>query len=308
MPKEKTEEEQAKKKKAKKRWGDRRDGTRIRDFDAMHSFMPYMLGDRIGNEAVMNDEVETDAILRFLEKKNAEGDDFKYTIFHVVVAALAKAIYLRPAMNRFIIGHRYFDRNRISFSFTAKRSFADHSEEFLVILKVDPESGVSPLEQVHAEIKRQVNRARNENKQDGATDAMDVLNKLPRFMLRIVMKVLIWLDYHGHLPKSMLEVDPYHTTCFVSNLGSIKMSASYHHLANWGTNSFFVLIGEKKLRPVIGENGEVTVKEMLPMGYTIDERIADGFYFCKSVKLLRYLLRNPEILDQPIDTPVDWTE
>ena len=36
-----------------------------------------------------------------------------------------------------------------------------------------------------------------------------------------------------------------------------------------------------------------------------DERIADGVYFAKSVQLLRTLLANPELLELPIQTPVD---
>ena len=39
---------------------------------------------------------------------------------------------------------------------------------------------------------------------------------------------------------------------------------------------------------------------------TVDERIADGVYFAKSVTLLKKLLSEPELLDQPIQTPVEF--
>ncbi len=294
--------------KTKKHFFDRKDAVLIHDADPMHSFMPYLLLGRTDNEAVLNDEIDLTATLRYIEKKNAASPDFKYTIFHVVLAAIAKTIYLRPAMNRFVQGHRLYQRNDISFSFVVKRAFSDAAQEALVIMKVDPEKEESPLEQIHSRVKREVNFVRKENKTDSATDVMSILTRIPRPLLRIVAKLLFWLEYHGWVPSSLVKIDPYHTTCFVSNLGSIKMSASYHHLADWGTNSFFVIIGEKKWKPVFSQDGSFEMKEMLPLGFTIDERIADGFYFANSVKILRYLLQNPHLLDDPMKSPIDFKE
>ena len=42
------------------------------------------------------------------------------------------------------------------------------------------------------------------------------------------------------------------------------------------------------------------VRDALQLGITIDERIADGFYFAKSIKILRRLFENPEWIERPI--------
>ena len=249
--------------------------------------------------------LENEDLACLLEEKNASDPDFKYTIFHVVMAAIAKTIYLRPAMNRFMQGHRLYQRNDISFSFVVKRAFSDKGEEALVIMKVDPESEVSPLEQIYSRLKKEVNLVRKENKVDDTTSTMDLLCKIPRPLLRIVAKLLFWLEYHGRLPEALVKIDPYHTTCFLSNLGSIKMTASYHHLIDWGTNSFFVVIGEKHWKPIFKEDGSYEMRQVLPLSFTIDERIADGFYFANSVKILRKILKNPQILDQPMNIGID---
>ena len=102
-----------------------------------------------------------------------------------------------------------------------------------------------------------------------------------------------------------MKEDPYYSTCFATNLGSIKMHAQYHHLADWGTNSLFVIVGEKKPTPFFNEDGSFEVREALDLGITVDERIADGVYFAKSIKILQHLLNNPELLEQPIETPVE---
>jgi hypothetical protein len=295
-------------KSAKRRRGDRKDAVWIRNADPLHTFMPYLLLGRTDNEALMNDDIDISETLRYIDEKNKGNDDFKYTIFHVVLAALAKTIYHRPAMNRFMQGHRLYQRDDISFSFVVKRAFSDHAQEALVIMKIDPESTESPLEQIHSRVKKEVNYVRKENKVDKTTNFISILNKIPRPILRFVSRFLFWLEYHGWIPSSLEKIDPYHTTCFVSNLGSIKMSASYHHLIDWGTNSFFVIIGEKKWSPVFNQDGSYEMRQILPLGFTVDERIADGFYFANSVKILRYILKNPSILDEPIQNPIDYKE
>ena len=283
----------------------RRDGILVNETDPMQALMPYLHPNRTDNEAVMNEKIDLTAICSYLEKKNADSPDYKYTFFHVICAAIAKTISLRPRMNRFYAGYKLYDRKDISLSFVVKRQFEDDSDEVLAIVKVDKESSVSPIEQIYEKTKKIVYSARKEYKTDGATDKMAILTKMPRWLLKIVMRTLSLLDYYDKYPKSFMEVDPYYTTVFISNLGSIKMHASYHHLANWGTNSIFVVIGEKKLTPFYNPDGSYQLREALNLGITVDERIADGYYFSKSIRILRKLLENPELLDSSINTEVD---
>ena len=102
--------------------------------------------------------------------------------------------------------------------------------------------------------------------------------------------------------------DPNYSTCFISNLGSIGLKAGYHHLCNWGTNSIFVVLGEKKLTPVYDNEGNMEMKETMDIGLTLDERIADGYYYSKTVKLVKYLLHNPELLETPAGEEVDYEQ
>lgn len=288
----------------KKRFGDRKDARLLREADSMHKFTPYLLPGRIANEATMSELTELTAINEYLAKKNADNPEFKYTLFHVICAAIAKTVVLRPKMNYFISGKKMYERDDISFSFVVKKKFADNGAESLCILRMDRESDIPPIEQFYTKLKKFVYTVRKEDKQDGTTDVMDILTSLPSFITSFITRILFWLDRHGKLPDALLNEDPYSSTVFISNLGSIKMSADYHHLTNWGTNSIFVLIGEKKLYPFYDENGNVTMKEAVPTGWTIDERIADGFYFANSIKVLRSILEHPEVLEMPLSAPL----
>lgn len=284
----------------------RKDGTLVPETDPMHLITPHMVPDRCDNEAVLTELFDMTAVEAYLAKKNADGPEFKYTFFHVICAAIAKVLVLRPRMNRFYAGRRLYDRNDILFAFVVKKKFEDNGAEALAIIKVDKDGEVSPVEQIHGKVKDIVYSVRKENKTEGTTEKMGILTKLPRGLLRFVMSFLNWLDYHGKYPAALMKDDPYFASVFVSNLGSIKMHANYHHLVNWGTNSIFVVIGEKKLTPFFQPDGSVQMRDALELGLTIDERIADGVYFAKSIHLLRRLLSQPELLDEPIQTPVDY--
>lgn len=290
----------------KRRHGDRKDGVWIRDIDSMHTLFPHIMPNRTDNEAVLNEVIDLTAVNRYIAKKNAANPDFRYTFFHVICAALMKMLVLRPKLNRFYAGKRLYQRNDYSISFIVKKEFADSSEEAVAIIKVDPESEISPIEQIHSKVEKICTGVRKEKKSDGTTDVMDILKKLPVPILGFVFNFLSWLDFHGWYPVSLMKVDPYFSSIFVSNLGSIKMNASYHHLANWGTNSFFVIVGEKKPTPFFKLDGSFEVKEALELGVTLDERIADGYYYSRSIKLVHKLLENPELLDRPIGEHIDF--
>ncbi len=292
-------------KEQKRKFGDRKDAYRVRNIDSMHAISPFIMPKRTDNEAVMNEIFDITALNAYLEKKNSDNPDFKYTFFHVILAAIAKTIVLRPRLNRFYKGGKLFDRKDIIFAFVVKKQFEDDAHEALAIVKID-EEGISPVEQIYNKVKKIVFSVRRENKKDGTTEIIDKLvGLLPTPVLRFVMNTLGWLDEHGLYPTSLMKEDPYFSSVFISNLGSIKMHASYHHLANWGTNSLFAVVGEKKKRPFYNEDGSFELRETIDLGLTIDERIADGVYFAKSIKILKKLIENPELLDRPINEIID---
>ena len=95
----------------KRRHGDRRDGYWLRDLDALHGFTPYLFPNRADNEAFIEEEVDLTNLNAFLEKKNSENPEFRYTFFHAILAAIVKTVTLRPRMNRFVQGNRMYMRN-----------------------------------------------------------------------------------------------------------------------------------------------------------------------------------------------------
>ena len=286
----------------KKRRGDRRDGRLLRELDSLHFITGIIYPNRCDNEAYISVKVDLTAMNAYLARKNETETDFPYTMFHLVVAALLKTITLRPKLNRFIVNSNFYQRNEVSAAFVVKKQFSDKGAEALAFLHGKDEFTV---EDVHEYIRSQVQECRSE-KVDSSTENMDILNKLPRWLGKAAVKFIMWLDKHGWVPKDMVATDPYYSSVVISNLGSIKLKCGYHHLTNWGTCSLFCIIGEKKLSPFYDADGNVTMKETLDLGLTIDERLADGYYYSKSVRLLKYLLEHPEELEKPLKEEVQY--
>ena len=288
----------------KKNRRDRYDGWYVSGLDSMHVMMPYMFGPRTKNEAVMSEVVDLTEVDKYLEKKNAGNPDFKYTWFHFIVAALAKAVLLRPKMNYFIAGHRYYERKQIQVAFVVKRQFNEKAEEAEAKFVLDRNGG-SPVDQVHDYVQKYVQKVRVEDQTEGITNVLDIVQKLPRPLFRLLAWILNRMEYHGHYPKALAKDDPCYSSVFVTNLGSINMNADYHHLFDWGTNSFFVVISEKKMRPFFKEDGTYELRNTLKLGITVDERIADGYYYANTLKLVRKFFAHPELLDLDAAAPVE---
>ena len=247
----------------------------------------------------MMEELDVTELLRFIRERNEQNPAHKLTLFHCVVTALAKTIKLRPKLNYFISGNRLFERDKLLFGFVAKRQFTDHSEESVMVLNCKDEM---VLDDISHKIVGDVKDARTDSKDrnNPADDAMKILMKLPRFLVKTFVWWQNWSDYHRWYPESLMKVDFNFCSVLLSNLGSIGCDACYHHLNNFGTNSIVVTIGKTHQKTVVQPDGSVETRDMCNFAFTIDERIADGFYFARSIRLFDRIIQHPELLDAPI--------
>lgn len=288
----------------KKRWGDRSDAVWLRDLPAMNRIMPFVMPGRTDNEAYINVDIDLRPLDRYLAKLNEGRTEDKYTYFHLISAAIAKAFVLRPRMNRFICNNKIYQRNNITVSFVVKKKFDDRAEEGLAFFEFDPKD---TLESYHGKIMNIIHKTRRDGAQDTSSGAMDVITKLPQWLIHLIISTTVWLDKHGWAPQFLIGSDPNHAAIFLTNLGSIGLEGGYHHLANWGTNSCFIVIGKKHFKQDFLPDGTPDVHEVIPVGITLDERIADGYYYSGTVALVKELLLHPELLELPADSEVEFS-
>ena len=285
----------------KRKWGDRPGARYIKDVSGLTTIMLHLMPKRTESEVYLSDKIDATELVRFIEKKNAEHDNYKTTVFHCFVLALARMIKERPKMNRYVQGRRMYERDSMSFSFMAKRRFADDAEEAL--MQITPKD-TDTIDEISHQIYGDVREARKSEHSTGGIDAtVDAFAKIPRPLLMFVFKIIRCLDFFGRVPKSLKEGDSNYSTVLLSNLGSIKGPAVYHHLNNYGTNSIMVTVGTLHKEEMVMPDGTKQIRDVLDFGATIDERIGDGFYFVRSLRLVKYIFAHPELLDKPLGEP-----
>ena len=282
-----------------KKLGDRKDATLIRKIDSMHFIMAQIYPNRCDNEAYVMERIDLTNLNEYLAKKNADDPEYKYNFFQCIVTALLKTITLRPKLNRFIANGNFYQRNVVSASFVVKKIFSDNGSEGTAFITGET---TDTINDIHNKIYKAVSTTRGGS--NSTEDTMDIFNKIPKFISKAAIRFVMWLDKHGWVPQSFISDDPFYSSVVLSNVGSIKLKSGYHHLTNWGTTSLFVMVGEKKIRPYYEADGSFVMHDSIDLGVTIDERIADGYYYSKSIRLIKKLLENPELLEKELSEDV----
>lgn len=290
-------------KKNKRRFGDRRDARKVRGLDGMHIIMNDIKPDRCDSDVYINQKIDVTELVKYVQRKKEEEPDKHLTYFHAFSTVIAKTIYNKPLLNRFIANRTVYDRNDVILAFVAKTEFTEEAEEMLNIVKINDDD---TIDNVRETITNKVHKIRSESgKKEGVNNAIDIVASLPKFLRVMVVGVFKWLDKHGWLPKSITNDLIYYSSIILSNLGSIKCGAIYHNLTNFGTSSILLTMGEIKKEYITMEDGKQELRDMCEFGINLDERIADGLYFAKSVQLFAYILDHPELLEGKVSEKIE---
>lgn len=287
-----------------KKFGDRYDAKRI-PLPALMQGCIDLKPNRYENEVYINCDMDVTPLYAYVEAKKAAGEHITY--FQAFLTAIAKVMYSRPKLNRFISNRHLYEHNDVTLSFVAKMDLNDKSEEIMLVVPVEPEDNMASIA---AKTKAKVEKLRSKDgvQKKGANNAADVLAKLPNFLRVPIFGIVKSLAKHGHLPKSLSKDNIYFSSVIVSNLGSIRCGAIYHNLAEFGTCSGLTTMGEIRTVKVFDDNGNEVIKKLCEFGITLDERIADGYYFAKSAKMIEFVLMHPELLEEPIGKKIEMPE
>jgi hypothetical protein len=274
----------------------RPDGTYLKNLPHYVRILPYLMPTRNDTTIFFEQDFDVTHTLEYVRALRGNGGaGRKVTFFHVFLCAAARAVALRPKLNRFVSGYNYYQRNEILFNFIAKRSLTDEGEEVNITIPFSAEETISTLA---AKVNEFVGKGKRgaEVKSEGTNV---FLMKLPRWMIRFVIWFLRALDYHNMLPGSFIKSMPFWATVFFTNVGSVGIDAPFHHNFNIGTCGLFIALGIIRKEQVRNESGVVETRDKVKVTFTFDDRIADGIYCGRAVDLFRGLVEKPEELENP---------
>ena len=274
-------------------FGFRPDGKVVNgQIDPIIKLVPFIMRRRNDSQVFYKIFVNSAPLDKYIGEVRRNGTTL--SAMTILIAAYVRTLAELPVMNRFVVNKQIYDRNEIAIAFTIlKSNTKENSEETTVKLFFKPGETLS-------QINKKITDAINENKPITNKSSIDKLVRgllsLP-FLTNAGVLTCMFLDRYGLLPKTVINLSPFHSSLFVSNMASIGMDAIYHHIYNFGTTSAFMGIGKKQRRLKISARGEAVTESCYPVGIVIDERIATGAQYALFFNIMKRYLKNPELLE-----------
>ena len=276
-------------------FGYRSDGKKIKDLPPIFKIMPCVMPERVDSQVYFKQDIALKSLDEYIDRKAEEG--IKISYMNIVYAAIVKIIGERLNLNRFAMNGSLYQRNKVYVSLVIKKSLTDDGTETPIKLDFDGSENIF-------EIKNKLDEAIEKNKEVSNMNGTDKLTLafsfIPNGLIRVAFKFLMFLDKHGLMPKKIIEVSPFHTSVFLTNVGSLGIDSIYHHIYNFGTTSMFFSMGKKK-KSYIYEDDEFRQEKCITLAFVGDERICDGYYYASSFKLLSKYLKKPELLEGNVE-------
>ena len=288
---------------SKKRFGDRKDGRKLRTIDPMSVVSPYIMGKRSGCQNFLQDSFDTEECEKYLTDKKKEGVK-GLSLMHIIVAAYIRTVSQYPAINRYIAGQRVYARDSIVVSLVIKREMKLESPDTAIKVEFLP---TDTLMDVYEKFNKAIEEYRA-NPGSSFDKLARVLNYLPGLVLKFAIGLLRLMDYFGCLPYSLQKLSPFHGSLFITSMGSLGIPAIFHHLYDFGNLPVFIAFGAKKKVNIINDDGNVEQHGMVDTTFVLDERICDGYYFATAYKYLKRFFKNPALLELPPEKVIEDVE
>ena len=277
----------------KKRFGDRKDGRLLRTREPMSVVETFILVDRTGATNYIQDKVEITKAEEYIKRKRKEGLN-GFGLMHLMVAAYVRVASQMPAVNRFVSGQRVYARNRIEVNIDIKKAMTLEAPNTCVKIILSPED---TAEEVYRKMKEVIDGEKGGGADSDFDSVAGAFAKFPKLFFKFSIWFLKLLDYFGWLPKSLLEVSPFHGSFFITSMGSLGIPPIFHHLYSFGNVPVFCAIGPKRTEYEIDRDGIIVKKKYMDYTFSTDERIVDGYYYATAFRMMKLCFSDPDKLD-----------
>lgn len=285
----------------KRRLGDRRDARKVRTLPPMQYVAVSVMHKRNDSQNLFTSSVDYATVEDYIKQKRENGMP-GFGFMHLLIAAYVRVVSSKPAINRYIAGFNIFSRDDIILSMMVKKEMKLNAQETSVKVFFSPSD---TADDVYRKMEAEIEKARQMGDSTPLDNVARVINHLPKLILRWFVAFMQFLDFFGIMPKIIETASPFHSSIYISNLGSLGIPPIYHHLYNFGNTPVFITFGAKRRELALKSDGTVYQKTMIDYTVVTDERITDGHYLANAFKGMERLLHNPQKLDTPPETVVE---
>ena len=288
-------------KKIKRRLGDRKEGRKLKTLNPITRAMPYIMPRRSDSLNYFTEKIDITEAEKFCREQTKSGRT-NFSMLHVFIAGYIRVVSQRPAINRFVSGQTIYARNNIEVIMTVKKKMALDGEDTSIKVEFEP---TDTIYDVYDKFNKVVMENKGEAEANDTEKFATLLNYIPRFLLKFVIWVIKTLDYYGILPQAIVNLSPFHGSMIITSMGSLGIRPIYHHIYDFGNLPVFISYGSKQNGLKMDDDGVVKKYRYIEMKVVTDERICDGYYYASAFKMLKKIIQNPRVLENP---PTDVVE
>ncbi len=275
----------------------KKEGRRIKSLPPMNVVSTFFMPTRVGASNQFSTRLDITETEKYIREKRKEGMP-GLGIMHVLLAAYVQTVASYPGINRFIRGQKIYARNEIEMCLTIKKEMALDAQETVIKVPAKPDASIEDIYSV-------MNEMIGENREEGDKNSMDIFARVLTFLPGIVLKFVVWvirlLDYFGLLPRCITKISPFHSSMFITNMGSLGIPPVFHHLYDFGNIPLFISLGMKQTEYVTKSDGTLEKRKFVDITVVCDERICDGHYYATAFKKLKRLSEKAWLLERPAE-------
>lgn len=234
-------------------------------------------------------EVDVTKSLAFLKEK--KSTDEHYTLTHLMIAAISRALKNDvPEMNCYALRGKIIERKSIGIWISVNIPNSNEITGFLV-----PESHLMGLPEIKKYMDTRVEKFKA-RKEAGAGKNKNILTRIPWPFRKVLVKFIRFITTTIGMELKFIHAGPESWgSVLLSNIGSFNIQYGFVSLMSISTVPAAAIMGMVQQKPVV-RDGEIVIRDILPMAGSFDHRVIDGNMTGKMAVAIDRYMQEPETL------------
>lgn len=238
-------------------------------------------------------ELDVTDIEKFIAQKRKEG--LKTTLTYMLTLIVGRAIRNEvPQLNTYVKRGKIVQRKNIDGMVSVLLPGGE-----MGTVKVES-ADQRTIEDVTDEIAQRIRDSRKGDEND-TMQSKGMLANIPwpfrKWLFRLYKTVTI--DWGISLPSVGLDSNSF-GSYVVSNIGTVGLDTGFGSLLPASNVSVILILGTIQNKPAV-VNGEIVPRRIMLLSATLDHRVVDGSHGGKLFRHIKYLVKNPHLLESAPD-------
>ncbi len=236
-------------------------------------------------------DLDVTELEKYITKKRKQG--IKTTLTYLLTLIMGRAIRQEvPELNTYVKRGKIRQRKQVDATVSVLLPGGQMGS-----VKVENTDQLT-TEELSTEIGKEIAQTRKGNENE-TMQSKNMLSSIPWPFRNWVFKLYRTATIHWGISVPGIGLDANSFGSYVvSNIGSVGLDTGYAALLPSSNISFVMVLGNVMKKPVV-INDEIVIRRIMSISATLDHRVVDGSHGGRMFRVIKHLIKNPELLDSP---------